>query len=509
MTLPANTVHNATSWCQTTATTREETDKGNTATAKHHTIYGPGELELYRHIQLVQNAKDAKLKIWYPGSWMHHARRAYFRTRIGGANATKVVGINIDGRDEFLLLNFRSNARIISAHCIIDAEDDNFECSDDRTTANEKAESLAIAESHPDAILASNGIVSLRWKSTTIPSNCSEELVHDHVILAPAMQGMGSQNDSMHGSQDDEASPSLAMILELDTSQTADVANLKMTTALDYPPPCVSWELRHPTTDHCNWEWKGSLDEDWIPINSLWLSPKREHTNIEKISCDKNLNEVWHFPHQKDLCQVYTVSPVHQIRDIGITNKNEQIHDFGKELLGKVQISIIGEMLTSPQPTVLLRVGETLAEAMNEDEESFEQCVDVCNCTHEHDMAGETCGSSPCAINNDGCEQHDSIESNRHWISCHLLAFRYVRVILLPCNGHHLNVSVTCKVHTSLLQQRGSFACSEEGSSTATSESPNLDTKIWQTAAYTLQLCIHQNFIIDGKHGIRLIALLL
>lgn len=74
----------------TTTMTRseKETDKGmildnddtstNTSTTNHHTINRPGELELYRHAQLVQTVKDAKLRVWHPGSWMHHSHCAYF-----------------------------------------------------------------------------------------------------------------------------------------------------------------------------------------------------------------------------------------------------------------------------------------------------------------------------------------------------------------------------------------------------------------------------------------------
>ena len=149
-------------------------------------------------------------------------------------------------------------------------------------------------------------------------------------------------------------------------------------------------------------------------------------------------------------------------------------------------------------PTVLLRVGETLAEAMNDHEEYFEQCVDVRNDTaFEQAMAGERCGSySSDIISADGCV---SLNPSQDYISCHLLAFRYVRVIVSDCDAH-VNIRIACKVHSPLLQQRGAFFCSDESSSAENSDNPNQDTKIWQTAAYTLQLCIHHNFIIDGKH---------
>ena len=171
----------------------------------------------------------------------------------------------------------------------------------------------------------------------------------------------------------------------------------------------------------------------------------------------------WQFPHQIDLFQVSSVLPLNQMSNIDCANvagkDDELIYDFGKELLGKIHISIPASL----EPPIKLRIGETLAEAVNDDEDSFEQCTDLNyepSCTQEH-----TCRS------------------------CHLVAFRYVRLIL-PHN-HHSDINVSCQVHSPILNnnERGTFTSSDN----------EMDDKIWNTAAYTLQLCIHENFIVDGK----------
>ena len=474
----------------------------NLTSTEYHTIYGPGELEMYRHAQLLQTVKDAKLNVWYPGSWMHHSPRAYFRSRIGGTNATNIRDVNGNERDEIVLLKFRSNARIVSANYVSN------ECKVDGSKNNETATS-STESSHPDAIFGCNG-VSLRWKSSSIDSNCSMGVVHDHVILlAPVMEGRSPINDH-HGFLNtkhlDGELPDPFIILELDTRQSTDTkqcidddAILNMTAVIENSPPCITLESHHRLQQ--NWEWTVSLDEDWVAINSFWRVQQSETVERSNDSGERITNAVWHFPHQMDLCQVTTVHPVHEVTDIGIANnENERIYDFGKELLGKVQISLITDEVMSDRnhpPTVLLRVGETLAEAMNDHEEYFEQCVDVRNDTaFEQAMAGERCGSySSDIISADGCV---SLNPSQDYISCHLLAFRYVRVIVSDCDAH-VNIRIACKVHSPLLQQRGAFSCSEESSSAENSDNPNQDTKIWQTAAYTLQLCIHHNFIIDGK----------
>ena len=356
--------------------------------------------------------------------------------------------------------------------------------------------------------------------------------MYDHIILAPVLED--ERHDFMRrGNQHDGASSCPAIIIELDSRQATDCvlqdlnepdqciddddANLNMTTALDFPPPCITLEMPHSTTNNRsdgyhrwqqNWEWKRSIDEDWIPIQSGWMLEQREsdqqHQIIQHEQCSDDADGSsarWQFPHQMDLCQVSTIFPVHQIMDTGIANKDEWIYDFGKDLLGMVHISIPAIVSASHQPTVLLRVGETLEEAMNDDEEYFEQCVDVCDCTLEHELAGRSCWSwsNPTALSvNDGCSntQHRSLERSQDFISFHLLAFRYIRIII-P-DSDHLNINVTCQVHSPFLYQRGSFSCDD--SSGVKSKNPNVETRIWQTAAYTLQLCIHNNFIIDGKH---------
>jgi hypothetical protein len=96
----------------------------------------------------------------------------------------------------------------------------------------------------------------------------------------------------------------------------------------------------------------------------------------------------------------------------------------------------------------MLRIGETLAEAFNDDEDSFEQCTDL--------------NYEPSSI-----QEHT-------WTSCHLVAFRYVRLIL-PHN-HHSDINVSCQVHSPILNnERGTFTSSDN----------ERDDNIWNTAAYT------------------------
>jgi len=154
------------------------------------------------------------------------------------------------------------------------------------------------------------------------------------------------------------------------------------------------------------------------------------------------------------------VLPTNKLSTNNNDTQDELLYDVGKELLGKVQISIPKSKLdTNNEPIVVLRVGETLAEALNDEEEHFEQCTAL------------TCTS----------KQPDSTL----WTSCHLLAFRYVRVIIL--NSYHSNITVTCQAHSPLVTQRGSFHSDND-----------IEKKIHDTAAYTLKLCIHNNFIVDG-----------
>ena len=88
-----------------------------------YAVYGPGELECYRHTLLQKAVKDAKLKVWYPGRWHRHSPHAYFRTRFDINSMQDLCKIK-----SHYLLHFHSNARIVSAELIYSEE--MFGCSD-------------------------------------------------------------------------------------------------------------------------------------------------------------------------------------------------------------------------------------------------------------------------------------------------------------------------------------------------------------------------------------------
>ena len=377
----------------------------------YQTIYGPAEIETYHHTKLQQEVKDAKLQVWYPGRWQRNSTHAFFRTKI----IVDDEGDD-DGNATAPLLKFRSNARIISIEWIsIDSD----------VLSNKK---------------------EIYSKSSAIQQYNTESL-YDHIILL-SPDGIIQPNNTL-GKQ------SGYLVLELDTTSNEDVIredSLNDESKELYPPPCISIQSSNLSQQQQQlWEWKTNRDEEWIPITSCWTTGNGETDDIEK----------WQFPHQMDANALeVTVLPANQLSN---NIEDELVYDFGKELLGKVHISIPKSTLdTNNEPIIVLRVGETLAEAQNDEEEYFEQCTDL-SCT---------------------LKPPDST-SHMTWTSCHLLAFRYVRVII-P-NTHHSNITVTCQANSPLVTQRGSFHSDND-----------IDNKIYDAAAYTLKLCIHNNFIVDG-----------
>jgi hypothetical protein len=186
-----------------------------------------------------------------------------------------------------------------------------------------------------------------------------------------------------------------------------------------------------------------------------------------------------------------------------------------------------------PPPALTLRVGETMAEAANDDEDRFEQRADVSYYVLE---GGGSENTTTMTMTNgedrDRARGGDADDDGttvgtaaagrrpRHvWVSRHLLAFRYVRVVVeFPGdNGDEIrqsslssDICVECLAHLPLLHRRGKFSCYDGGGGDGTSHSSgaetscvpeerDLDSRIWHAAAYTLQLCTHQNFIVDGE----------
>lgn len=176
-------------------------------------------------------------------------------------------------------------------------------------------------------------------------------------------------------------------------------------------------------------------------------------------------------------------------------------------------------------PALAIRVGETRDEAMNDDVEHFEQCVDVTyslegeeedavddpSTTDDAEVGGYTdcgvgCGKGR-THNDDDDDVCDPVQRHAHvWISDHLLAFRYVRVIVDPRDGYEFPspssddvVVVVCLAHMPELRMRGTFAVDGGTETSATEEGRNLDSRIWHAAVHTLRLCTHRNFIVDGE----------
>ena len=351
----------------------------------YQTIYGPAEIETYYHTKLQQEVKDAKLQVWYPGRWQRNSTHAFFRTKITLDDDNRVVDEGDDDGNGIALLKFRSNARIMSIEWTSIDPDDNM-------PPNKE----------------------IYWKSSAIQQLGIESL-YDHIILLSPDEII--QPNNKLGRQ------SGYLVLELDTiiPHHIEEDSLNDESKELYPPPCITLQSSNASQQQL-WEWKKDRDDEWIPVTSCWTTS------------DKNTYKECHqhqFPHKMDLHTESTVLPTKQLS----TNNDKQddlVYDFGKELFGKVHISIPKSTLDTKKPIVVLCVGETLAEALYDEEEFFEQCTDL-SCTSK---------------------QKDST-SHMTWTSCHLLAFRYIRVII-P-NRYHSNITVTCQAHSPLVTQRGSF----------------------------------------------------
>ncbi|KAL9181743.1 hypothetical protein ACHAXT_012086 [Thalassiosira profunda] len=427
-------------------------------------FYGPGELESHRHARLRCDVARAKLKVWYPGRWRRPSPRARFRTRLEGACIRRT---REEGGDA-VLLRFRSNARIVSAELLNYNDSDG----DGGKECNE-----ADAQTNRERYL-------LRWQST-VECICNER-VYDHAILLSCKH---ISSEFVPG-----ATSSHALLLELNTRLASDSIDATKsdgdsgeeseTAPLPDPPPCI---VLQSTSDAQEWEWRDDDIEEWTPIRSCWTSRS-----------DVRSNAPCPFPHQMELSQTLTVRPARELPSNADADEespntpNTVIYDFGRELLGKVCISIPKQSTSDGStPAVEVRVGESSEEARNDEGEHFEQCLDLSYSLEAGAPVG--CASGEENVSNDATNTSPPNDNQRHaWVSCHLLAFRYVRVII-ACNGH-VDVDVTCQQQLPLLEERGSFSCGEPNGN----DERNLDQEIWHCAKYTLQLCIHENFIVDG-----------
>ena len=322
-----------------------------------------------------------------------------------------------------------------------------------------------------------------------------------------------------------------------------------------------------------SWEWRRSVDDEWTPIDSSWAlscddddhAPREEGRRVNdggRPNDAGDASSLWRFPHQADLCRVSAVRPAsmmssHEDGDGGGSGGRRRvvICDFGREMLGRVRASMPSTADDAPSssggaaaadaspprrrrrrpppPALTLRVGETMAEAANDDEDRFEQRADVSYYMLE---GGGSENTTTMTMTNgedrDRARGGDADDDGttvgtaaagrrpRHvWVSRHLLAFRYVRVVVefpgddgdeIRQSSSSSDISVECLAHLPLLYRRGKFSCYDGGGGDGTSHSSgaetscvpeerDLDSRIWHAAAYTLQLCTHQNFIVDGE----------
>ena len=420
-------------------TTTDDAHEITGRSKQNYCLYGPGELELYYHFQLLHNVGRAKINVWYPGSWRTYSTRACFRAKL-----TSPIGVPSDDDDEFgrILLKFRSNARIVVA--MIKAGEENY---------------------------------PLLWKSTERASSSTNhgrgERIYYHVVHAPP----SSKIDDNH------TKCAFDIVLTLDSTRADD---LTKDDEFMVPPPCISLTSSHPFSP-TTWEWNSAAigDEELTPITSYWITNDAKSINSDN-DCTNTLS--WRFPQQvEDLSQISAVLPTKRLslRDGGeiiVMNDhpsdeysrkgNEIVYDFDKELLGKVLIKMPMRHL---RPALLtIRVGETWVEMMNDVENHLEQCVDLSY----------------------------SLERETHtWLSQHLLAFRYLRIILSKDDVVRWDdIAVECEVHMPLLYHCGTFS----SFSTCTDESNTECELDSRTAEYTLQLCTHHNFIVDGVKRDRL-----
>jgi len=193
----------------------------------------------------------------------------------------------------------------------------------------------------------------------------------------------------------------------------AEARSLRVELETKGEPPALLIEEGPLATGLAPWQWSGD-GTNWAPA-AAFAQP------ISGVP-----------PHRAEVPQA-TVKPV---------GKEGELYDFGRELLGRVSFRAQGK------PAIF--VGESPAEARNNDPNGFEQSL---------------------ALAPDGEER---------WISEHPLAFRYLRITGAEPEA------VECRALFHPARYRGAFACSDERL-----------TRIWMHSAYTHRLC-QFDFVLDG-----------
>lgn len=299
-------------------------------------LYGESQLECYRLAILRKRAQDAKLKVYYPGTFTRPCGRGMFRLK---SSSLMVQPMSMN-------FSFRANGRVVVT------------CRD-----------TIIYKSNP----------------------CTE-----------------IQTFSL-----EEGGP---FVIEISTSASSSSVD----TTDPNEPPCL-WITANSSPQSVSqvWEWSSNGNE-WAHTRS--------------------------FPPIKGFAYPHLVEPP-EMRLVPKTQLDDDIYDFGCELLGSVVVSCENE---KNEETPIIRVGESLVEAMNDNPAHFEQSTEM-------------------------------VAINETWQSLHLLAFRYVRVV----GGSGIK-EVVCNAIFHPTHYRGAFAASDD-----------CLTRIWMNSAYTLRLCMH-DFLLDG-----------
>ncbi|KAL7520947.1 hypothetical protein ACHAWX_005640 [Stephanocyclus meneghinianus] len=455
----------------------------NTPSDTHYTIYGPGELETYRHAELRRSVRDAKLKVFYPGNWRDPSPRAAFRASLS-YNSSESTST---GERKMFRWKFRSNARIVSAHLERDRTGD----ADNKEHRVEKDLAAWGVEHETSAQTSQNG----RFYDCTIflPINTAEASFRPRLLLELDTRPMHSGND---GSSKENFSPTPNDDRSLFLENEENESHL-------YPPPCISLQVTNSLQDFANqllfesWEWRRlkdnhdgeEIDSEWCGIHQCWTSDwpfetgscdasssAFSHSSQEQNSTSthtnssnaENAESCWVFPHHMALCHVESLLPQAVIplpdRDERGDSFMECLYDFGKELLGKVKITVLSTNDVKPF--------------------TYGISSDATSCARDAGFGKE---------------------NSLVFISVHPLAFRYARIVIEGFDKSAKELLVVCHSQKPRVTMEGGLSFETDSTNNAPATEPNssdeflpLDHKIWRCSAYTLQLCMYHNFIVDG-----------
>lgn len=310
-------------------------------------LYGEAELECYRLAVLRKRAKDAKLKVYYPGSFHAPSHHGLFRVQMMTDTCSEA---------EF---SFRCNGQVVV-----------------------RLDDAVVYMSDPSSDL----------HTSKLKSDCAADMSQQHYL-----------------------------VIEITFPPSADKTGNKQPAQ----PPCL---------------WIPS-DSSFSPTKSLW----------EWSVDDKEWTYTRTFESIAGTCPHLVEAP--EVRLVPKQRMADHVYDFGCEVLGRVVV-VMSESKGNEAPAIC--VGESIAEAMNDEPEHFEQSTEMISSTSEND-------------------------STLAWKSAHLLAFRYVRV-----ESDDGVKDIECLAQFHPVQYHGAFASSDE-----------LLTEIWIKSAYTLRLCMH-DFLVDG-----------